>query len=137
MTWNLRLVKHTECKPRGVWYGVHEVFYNDAGRPWTMTEDPEPIVGESREEVLRYLEMIRRDLARLPVLDAQKTRWAKPPRGIRGGRTRASNMKGVTAAEFDRLFERGEAFETLDLKSATTRSHLQKLQQSKQLTARS
>ena len=40
VTWNFRLVTYTERKPRRVWYGVHEVCYNDAGRPWTMTEDP-------------------------------------------------------------------------------------------------
>ena len=133
MTWNLRLVKHTERKSRRVWYGVHEVFYTDAGKPWTMTEEPVPVDGESRKETLHYLEMIRHDLARLPVLDAQKTRWAKPPRGI----GRGHNKKRITATEFDRLFERGEAFETLDLKSVTARSHLQKLQRSGKSTAQS
>ena len=88
-----------------------------------MTEEPVPVVGESRKEALRYLEMIRRDLARLPVLDAQKTRWAKPPRGIGRGR----NKKRITATEFDRLFERGEGVETLDCQSATVRSPLKRI----------
>ena len=83
MTWNFRLVKHTERKPRRVWYGVHEMFYDDAGRPWTMTEEPVSVDGESRKDVLGYLTMIQRDLARLPILDAQKIRWAKPPFDIR------------------------------------------------------
>ena len=127
MTWNFRLVKHTERKPRRVWYGVHEVFYTNAGKPWTMTEEPVPLDGESRKEALRYLEMIRHDLARLPVLDAQKTRWAKLPRRIRRGRTQVSIMKRMTAAEFDRAFERGKEFETLDLASAVVRSPLKRV----------
>ena len=129
MTWNFRLVKHTERKPRRVWYGVHEVFYTDAGKPWTMTEEPVPLDGESRKEVFHYLEMIRYDLARLPVLDAQKTRWAKSPRssGMRGDRTQASNAKGMTAVEFDRAFARGEGCGTLDLTSAVVRSPLKRV----------
>ena len=86
-----------------------------------------PVDGESRKEVLRYLEMIQHDLARLPVLDAQKTRWAKLPRGIRRGRTQVSNMKGMTAAEFDRAFGRGKEFEALDLASAVVRSPLKRV----------
>lgn len=77
MTWNFRLVKHTERKPKRVWYGVHEVFYNDAGKPMGMTQDPVAIDGESVKDALEYLEMIRRDLKRLPVLDARRTKWAK------------------------------------------------------------
>ena len=79
MTWNFRLVKHIERKPRRVWYGVHEVFYNDAGRPWTMTKEPIRLDGESAQEVQRYLDMVRRDLKRLPALDAQRTKWARCP----------------------------------------------------------
>ena len=81
MTWNFRLVKHTARHPQRVWYGVHEVFYTDAGKPWTMTQDPVTIDGESVKETVAYLEMIRRDLKRLPLLDADKTNWAKLPRG--------------------------------------------------------
>lgn len=82
MTWNFRLVKRTIRHPRRVWYGVHEVFYTDAGRPWTMTQDPVTIDGESVKETLAYLEMIRRDLKRLPLLNAGKTKWAKLPREL-------------------------------------------------------
>ena len=88
MTWNFRLVKHAEAGSRHVWYGVHEVFYNDAGKPWTMTEDPIQVVGDSQKDVIACLNLIKRDLARLPVLDADKLRWAKPPRGIRSGRAK-------------------------------------------------
>jgi len=44
-----------------------------------MTEDPVDITGENPKETRRYLEMIRRDLRRLPILDLRRIRWAKPP----------------------------------------------------------
>ncbi len=77
MTWNFRLVKHTNR--RLVWYAVHEVFYNDAGKPFTMTEDPVDITDKSPAEVRNYLEMIQRDIQRLPILDMRRVKWAKPP----------------------------------------------------------
>ena len=101
MTWDFRLVKHTERKPRRVWYGVHEVFYNDAGKPMGMTQDPVSIDGESVKDALGYLEMIRRDLKRLPILDDQKTTWAKFPRS--GSKKSAKRFK--TARE--RLIHEG------------------------------
>jgi hypothetical protein len=82
MAWNFRLVRHTERNPKRVWYGVHEVFYTDQGQPWTMTQDPVAIDGESVKEVLGYLEMVGQDLKHLPILDANKTRWAKFPRDV-------------------------------------------------------
>ena len=88
MTWNFRVVRHTEPKSRSVWYGVHEVFYNNAGKPSTMTQEPVQVDGESVKDIVAYLNMIKRDLKRLPVLDVDKIRWAKPPRGIRGSRVR-------------------------------------------------
>ena len=40
---------------------------------------------------------------------------------------KASAKTKVTAAEFDRAFERGEGFEALDLQSATVRSPLRRV----------
>ena len=71
MMWNFRLVKHTEPKLKRVWYGVHEVFYNEAGKPWTMTQEPVHVDGESVKDVVAYLKLIQHDLKRLPVLDTQ------------------------------------------------------------------
>ena len=71
--WNFRLVKHIQPKSRSVWYGVHEVFYNDAGKPWTMTEEPVQVDGESTRDIIAYLEQIIHDLSRLPVLDAGRS----------------------------------------------------------------
>ncbi len=95
MAWNFRLVKHSERHPKRVWYGVHEVFYTDKGKPWTMTQDPVTIDGESVKEASRYLEMIRQDMKRLPVPDANKTRWAKFSRDISMAETMAQKVLKV------------------------------------------
>lgn len=96
MTWNFRLVKHTEPKSKSVWYSVHEVFYNNAGKPWTMTQEPVQVDGESVKDILAYLDMIKRDLRRLPVLDTNKIRWARFPKGVHSGRTRQfKNVKDL------------------------------------------
>ena len=76
MTWNLRLIRHVDRKSRRVWYAVHEVYYTDAGKPWAMTQDPVEVEGDTPEEVFRYLNMIRRDLKRMPIMDADKITWA-------------------------------------------------------------
>ena len=95
MMWNFRLVKHTDPKSKHVWYGVHEVFYNESGKIWTMTQEPVRVDGESAKDILAYLNLIKRDFNRLPVLDASKIKWAKPPKGIRGGRPKKfKNLKG-------------------------------------------
>ena len=96
MTWNFRLVKHTEPKSGWTWYGVHEVFYNDAGKPWTMTQEPVHVDGEDAKDVIAYLTLIKRDLRRLPILDISQVKWARPPKSIRGGRTKKyENVKDL------------------------------------------
>lgn len=73
------MVKHKDPRTSSFWYGIHEVFYNEPGRPFTMTEDPVDIAGRSPKEIREYLSMIQRDIERLPVLDARRTKWVKPP----------------------------------------------------------
>lgn len=86
MTWNFRLVKHAQSK--SVWYGVHEVFYNEAGKPWAMTQEPVDVAGESAKDILGDLNRIKQDLKRSSVLDVNKIKWAKPPKGMYGGRSK-------------------------------------------------
>ena len=106
MTWNFRLVKHPQSKSGAPWDGVHEVFYNEAGKPWTMTKEPVQVEGESAKDVLAYLNLIKRDLKRLPILNAGKLKWAKPPEGVRGGRTRKfKNVKDLMSDLHERSSE--------------------------------
>ena len=77
MSWNLRLIRHVDRKSKDVWYGVHEMFYTESGKPWAMTKNPTDVMGDTPEEVHRYVEMIRHDLKRMPILDANKIKWAR------------------------------------------------------------
>jgi hypothetical protein len=36
MSWDYRIVKYRD----GSGYGLHEVYYDEAGEPWSMTEKP-------------------------------------------------------------------------------------------------
>ena len=59
MSWNYRIMKHGEKD--GVWYGVHEVFYDDDGNlSWTM----KPVVAsaDSPEGVIEDVELMLADI---------------------------------------------------------------------------
>lgn len=109
MTWNFRLVKHTEPKSKSVWYGIHEVFYNEVGKPWAMTQQPIQLEGESAKDISADLKLIQLDLKRLPILNVEKIKWATPPKGVRGGRSRKkfasvkNLMKDLHGDENERL----------------------------------
>lgn len=69
MTWNYRIVRHHEPSE---WYGLHEVYYDDDGKPTSMTADPVDFVcdgDEGSEGLVRSLEMALADAKRRPVLD--------------------------------------------------------------------
>lgn len=70
MSWNYRLMKHKEPDPEDTWYAVHEVFYTDEGKIWAWTENPITFVADSKEEALRVLDMIKKDVENQEVLDA-------------------------------------------------------------------
>lgn len=118
VAWNLRLVKHTERKPRRVWYAVHEVWYDEAGKPWTMTEEPVDIVGDSAKDVLAYLKLIQHDLKRLPVLDLERVKWARVPRSMRPNRSK--DLKPISMEEFARQQDLQEAMDDLHHKRSVT-----------------
>lgn len=70
MSWNYRLMKHKEQKPEDTWYAVHEVFYTGEGKIWAWTEDPVTFIGDSKEEVIRILNMVKRDIENQEILDS-------------------------------------------------------------------
>ncbi len=61
MTWNYRVVRKTETgyDKLGEYYGIHEVYYDDDGKPEMVTVEPVGIVGddllELQEEFVHYL----------------------------------------------------------------------------------
>ena len=71
--WSNRIVKHE--KDDTVWYGVHEVFYNDNGGINGYTEDPITILGETEKDVKSQLEMIMKDIENHEVIDASTVKF--------------------------------------------------------------
>ena len=63
MTWNYRIVEYA-C---GTGFGIHEVYYNAAGKEVSMTEQPAVFVGEEPEEVRGSLMMAKMDAHRRPI----------------------------------------------------------------------
>ena len=66
MTWNHRVLRHKN--KRRVYYAVHEVFYNERGKPWLWTQGPIEVVGETVADIREELTMIQRALA-TPILE--------------------------------------------------------------------
>lgn len=67
MTWNYRIVR-TETKDGPMW-DLHEVYYDDAGRPIARTADPTDFGSdEGPEGVIASLEMALSDAKNRPVL---------------------------------------------------------------------
>lgn len=75
MTWNYRLLRHLDGRGQ-IYLAVHEVYYDEEGKPDACTVEPVRLIGQDEEhgdhvnEILKELAMIRRDLMNgAPVLD--------------------------------------------------------------------
>ena len=67
-TWNYRIVRYRHGRE----LGLHEVHYDEQGRPWAMTQDPIVFVveaDEGPETIVKALEMAMADARRWPVFD--------------------------------------------------------------------
>ncbi len=67
MTWNYRIVKRLDG-----FIALHEVFYDDNGDPWGMTEDPVDFVvcgDETPEDLIKCIDMALRDAKHWDVLE--------------------------------------------------------------------
>lgn len=67
MSWNYRLVRRVEDGRE--YFAVHEAFYDDAGRVWSITEVPVAASGDSRAEALTSLTDMLRDCESAPVIE--------------------------------------------------------------------
>jgi hypothetical protein len=67
-TWNYRVLKTTDQKTGETIYAIHEVYYNDAGRPETCTENSVAPMGESLAELKRDMELYLLALSK-PILE--------------------------------------------------------------------
>lgn len=77
MTWSYRIVRHKDGH-----LGLHEVYYNKAGEPWSRTEDPCSFGADKEdgpESVVTSLKMALKDAETWPVLDdLEDHEWARP-----------------------------------------------------------
>jgi DNA-binding XRE family transcriptional regulator len=80
MSWNYRIVRYRSCEG----FGLHEVFYDDDGLPWGMTESPAKFVSGTDEGpagIKASLLRARVDAIKRPVFDEpEEDKWpGKPP----------------------------------------------------------
>lgn len=69
MSWNYRIIKHD--KDAEVWYGLHEVYYDDKDNVDTWTEDPVDFScyeDEGESGIVKGLAMALSDALLLPAL---------------------------------------------------------------------
>jgi hypothetical protein len=67
--WNHRVIEFVE--PDGTpWRAIHEVQYDDQGRPCAYTENPADVSGESDEDLLVALERMRRAIEKPHLVEA-------------------------------------------------------------------
>jgi hypothetical protein len=69
MTWSYRLVRHKEPK---TWFGLHEVYYDAAGRPSAYNEKQIDFVldsGDGESAMSGGLRKALADAERFPVID--------------------------------------------------------------------
>lgn len=75
MPWNYRIVQYAD----GSGYGLHEVYYDADGQPWSMTEAPASFVSDIEEGpsvVKQSLLMARVDSIKRPVfVEPKKGKW--------------------------------------------------------------
>jgi hypothetical protein len=55
MTWNYRILRHAAG-----WCAIHEVYYDEKGRPTSCSENPQDLSGSSVEELGASLKLIAR-----------------------------------------------------------------------------
>ena len=65
MTWNYRIVRHAD----GSGFGLHEVYYNEAGEELRMTVEPVTFFSDTAEGVREALILAKMEATRRPVFD--------------------------------------------------------------------
>ena len=85
MNWNYRVIRHHNSHTGGtgdVWFAVHEVYYDESDNPVSITERPVAPQGQTLEEVLKDMELMRA-AADKPTLDYML--FSDMERGNNGG----------------------------------------------------
>ncbi len=70
--WNYRVLQHRQGEE--TWYALHEVHYDEDGKPRSYTESPSTFLGEAAEGpegIAAALRTALKDAEAHPVLDAE------------------------------------------------------------------
>lgn len=67
MTWSYRAIKKQYLDEE--YYEIHEVYYNQDGDIWGMTENPIAPIGQTLDELINELQMIITDIKQRTPLD--------------------------------------------------------------------
>lgn len=70
-TWNYRVVRHRQGEE--TWYALHEVYYDEHGKPRSYAESPSTFLGDAAagpEGIAAALRTALQDAENHPVLDA-------------------------------------------------------------------
>ncbi len=51
MSWNYRVCRETYKQGEGSWLSIREVYYNDDGSIWAISENAMPVVSEIDEDI--------------------------------------------------------------------------------------
>lgn len=68
MSWNYRVIRMDVTHPEQPVYQLHEVFYDEDGKPYGCSESLVSVEGETVEEIKGDLRNMLADLDRLPVM---------------------------------------------------------------------
>lgn len=71
--WNYRLVKYYH---KAAGYAIHEVYYDDDGKPTGMTVNPCSFVGDTPEETVDALTMALKDAQERDIFE-EPEEWAQ------------------------------------------------------------
>lgn len=67
MSWNYRVIRHKETETGIVHYAIHEVYYNEHGAPYMVSEKPASPTGETPEALKSDLGLIHAALRKPPL----------------------------------------------------------------------
>ncbi|HCZ48003.1 MAG TPA: hypothetical protein DCZ11_03240 [Gammaproteobacteria bacterium] len=101
MTWNYRIIEFVEPGTEESWFAIHEVYYDDAGRPESYSEGAAVVMshdaaGQSRE--LSWVLDKMRDALLKPTLRESDF---FPPRESGRGNPRVSTVPTAGCADSD------------------------------------
>lgn len=72
MSWNYRIVRHTNTDPQKSYLSLREVYYDETGKPTGMSKEPTTFVcdvDDGESEITAMLKKALDSATSLPVLD--------------------------------------------------------------------